>query len=693
MTAAFPSEPVRLCDDGAHTKYTFPVDLAPGISAEQQPTARVVSVVRDRLQETDQLREAFKPTFDAGGTRAAGPALEVLVDFSLVKRPGTYEVSLELASRDGSVRQGLVVGFARPRAVLYAREPLIFRQSSGDAEVMLHLEERSGCSPIKALAVEPSEGSDERGEAGYLDFAPLPREIAAGGAAAVLVKLRAFPFGTARGTIRLRADQLGDEAVSLSYEVRKRLPAWMILVLVSGGCLAGWLFRNVLQRRAERLQSEAQVGRVLARIEREMKELSVLPSYELDKVREASLDLSAKLKSNDAQLPEAMKKAEDALVAALATRTRARQKKLVELAELLAPLDTPWRLPPSVRARAADARRLLGELQERWSRSEFDDLQAIQEAASRALVDLAAEGRAWAERIGAQLDVLLSKEFPAPPGLAEKLSASAASCRPALAAIQASDPAAPAAEGPLRAAHEANRLADEMVIRLESGLRREVDDLLEELARAHGAEVRTAEVRGALEDLSSAGSADVEARLAALASALRKYDQAAQKAAKALLRDDATEKTEVRAALEARNYGEALRSARMTGVPLPASTFLEQTESFEAWGHPKSAADSSARPEPPIAPAPAAPLSRQVFFFGGEYTPLAERTQAAQAGLDRTNLLVGLLSTILLSVGAYLAHRKEFVGTDPELLTLLALGFGTNLTVESTVQLLFPKKV
>ncbi|WP_437942949.1 hypothetical protein [Sorangium sp. So ce341] len=692
VTAASPNEPVRLCDDGLHPTYTFPVDLAPGISAEQRPTARVVGVVRDRLQETEQLREAFELTLDAAGSGSVGPALGVKVDFSRVKRPGTYEVSIELASRDGSVRQGLVIGFTRPRAALHAREPLIFRQSFGDQEVILQLEERSGCSPIKALAVEASEGSDERGEAGYLEFPSQPREIAAGGAATMRVLLKSFPFGTAKGTIRLRADQLGDEALTLNYEVRKRLPGWVILLLVSGGCLAGWIFRHVLQRRAERLQHEVQVGRILARIEREMKGLSVVPPGELDQLREASLDLSAKLKSNDPQLPEAMKRAEDALVAALEIRARVREKKLVELTGLLAPFDISWLLPPSVSARAADARRLLGEVQERWSRCEFDGLQAVQEAAGRALVDLAAEGRAWAERLDAQIDVLLSKKLPVPPGLAEKLSASAASARAALAAIPASDPAAPAAEGPLRAAHDANRLAHEMVSRLESGLRKEVEDLVDELATAHSAEERAAAVRGALEGLPAADSADVEARLAALTSALRRYDQAAQEAAKALLREAATEQNEVRAALEARNYGGALRSARMTGGPLPISGFLEMAGALEAQGQQKNAADSSARPEPPLTPAPGAPLSRHVFFFGGEYAPLAERTQAAQASLDRTNILVAVVSTILLSVGAYVAHRKEFVGTDPELLTLLALGFGTNLTVESTAQLLFPKK-
>jgi hypothetical protein len=249
-------------DDQA--EISLPVTLNSGTAAAQVCVEKIG--VQFPTGTDDRIVELFSVQSSLVTDKVSLPTLKITVKQVSHLLPGVYQLNLRLfecqSGQRGKDLETFVVPITRPSIKL---EPLskvvidrwVYSPWSDDAyrispaHLTFRPQEDTKNSPIQALKVEPSNfttGAISTNVGSWT--APAPANVAAGDAFDIALKPSAFPVGVASGQITLRSNDL-QTPLRFDVEVRTRLAAWWIVVVVILGVIAGWLLRIVLQRKID----------------------------------------------------------------------------------------------------------------------------------------------------------------------------------------------------------------------------------------------------------------------------------------------------------------------------------------------------------------------------------------------------------------------------------------------------------
>lgn len=282
-----------LANAAAHAQDQPPVQVSEGphklsVAADGSSSVRVPLVLGpDTAVEDLRITEVYVTSGDGrvvtgtlsanlvGGGAQVLPSLQLSATAAdLSFRPGSYTVSLQVQrqARDGraaSPPQRILLSLARPAPRLAAVDPVIVGHTAslitqgGTVAGHLRLAEDSRTAPIRALQVSESREAPPAGAlpaSAALRITPITPGHAGlepGTAWAARVDIDGtFPYGVSKGRIELRSPDL-DAMVAVPYEVRsRRSPDWIVLI-ATVGALCGWALRSQLRPRRDNALAQA----------------------------------------------------------------------------------------------------------------------------------------------------------------------------------------------------------------------------------------------------------------------------------------------------------------------------------------------------------------------------------------------------------------------------------------------------
>ncbi|MEZ4293653.1 MAG: hypothetical protein R3B70_01660 [Polyangiaceae bacterium] len=721
--------PQELCDDGVHLSYSFALELRGAFTFEQIASTQTALVTRDGLDETGALAKAFVAT--AGLVRGLGPALVLEVDFGLVRLPGAYRVHVEITPKDGGPVQTVVATLTHKGASLsvrntpltFQREVWWFEDGPGTlAPASLELQVTSKCSPVTGLLVTPSDRTtDERGSSeGRLEVNPpdVSGGLRAGKPVSIPVSVRTpLPVGTSQGTFRVSGDQLKEDVVT-GYVVRSRRPGWLFIPLTYvGGLALSYLLRNLLTRKRDDLEVAEKADKLLAQLDRERSSFSMLAALRHADVRVKLAALGPAVKKlaqaredgDRAGMSTAIAIVEGALKELDTVRDTLRTDGLSRVAKEIAMADREWVLPKGVEDALSTLKRLLGEEEQRWFEGAFGEVRGRrQEVESAFRTGIFRATREWVSEATSAIDALRHESTPVPPAL----TATVQGLIPPPPPFDLS-PASPVDEVAIKAVLETAHLGNSHLREQAAGLTAAVRGLVQEVNVALGSEpTRAAHVAAMLATiapLGGGGDLDSVASIRAVTACLPRIEEAVTSIVKELTKEDGGPSLDVKNKLKFKDWPAAVtlalgRSNDDGGKPV---AFLESLPpggsgspglgaapgSGAPWG--LGAAPGSGAPRglgaAPGLPAPVPP-AEPLSVLAVNRPNFADRARATRRDLVWVRRGVVAIAAVVGTVIIYVTHARDFVGTLQELFTLFAIGFGAELSLESTTELFRSKR-
>jgi hypothetical protein len=703
-----------VCSGLAHAQANAWLDLPAGLNyslvldADGKLTARIPATVAANvtIPEGGLKTRVFDVVFKEGRsqglasrfsievakpTSSAALALVVSASQPQTLAPGSYTV---VAQVDGefdtknSRPQNIVLTLQRLAPQLAASASVVIgqvRSLRGADEVTpasLRLSEQSGRAGANGLAfleVRDQIAAAALPDTGTLTLPATPVSVPAGGITHVDVGLNGeFPLGKSAGKIEIRSPDLS-QPLLVSYEVRVRRELWLIAVFAGLGALLGWIVRVWMAGRQALIAAHVAASDAIALVR---KELAASDDATYQKVlNDWRAALARVLESKEAaRIADEAKKAVDDVTA----KRTGLQERLTELAKRAEPirnvLATPWDLPDAAAAALAEARHELETLQERRARHDADGIETtlgrLNDGSLARLFNAAGEQGVHLAKL---LRALADEGPPVVDGVKAQIKQladdAAAQCPPTFAAVKTTT----------------------------------VDELRAMLQKVDGSFVRTSRLASALESLTNQFFTWAQAELpleasegAAKLAPLRAAAAELAAGVAAQVRAPDTAPLQLKAGMERMKgtwksvlgtlgatkpeVGKAVNEGRWSDVVAIVRDELapKETQLGGAMETPQalptrqatidmgSTRSLSAPPGSPEEPMPAllgTAQERRALFSEGRLIALAQ----------------SLIFAALFTVGVYLLYADTWVGTGKELLALIVLGFGVDLTGDSVV--------
>jgi hypothetical protein len=681
--------------DGDQNKATarFPITLT-GAQAEAVKL-RIVDVVLGKRRES-RLVGAFMPRIEAAAENHS-QALIIEIDLAKITEQGVYSLGVEATGlpKPQLLELQIIVPAARlrPPGTLVVQE-VSYLLWSNLLQSPLELQEVSGRSRLSDVRFShlPASAGNPVID-GRLEFTSPNSPVAARGMAEVTYNLAGhFPLGATKGAVELAAPQLA-EALTINYEVRKRLTKGIIFIVILLGLMIGFLLRTELKHRIELNQARLKAFDLRERIEKE-------------KQRHPDEDFHAGLKESLARLTDAadgqeagaittaINEASAALTEALnqlKQRRAGAETKLNELGQLSA---TATRLPPTVREPIELIAAALEEARLEFRRDNIKAaLEKMEIIRARLAGELQQPATAWRANLEGCLDELSKAGALLPATILPKLSGAVDALKPSLNQVTGVNPNATAEQisQALAAVQTAQMNAQALMIRLGIWLQAAATSVISVLEQAQIPD------RVAIEHLSDTIAGFNE-------KAALRVDQP-EKALKELSNDlvglheawsdallkqipDAAEKDKeaVRELIKNRNYEDAahkvvqiikekeINEGKLLGdLPAVAANITSMTPGLV----PLFAGDV-----PAAAPAVVTRIER-VEETGEPLEALRARTRRE---LFQDTLWQTVLVGALIALAGYFLFEGKFVGTVQDLAGIFFWAFGLDITVDALLQ-------
>lgn len=680
--------------DGADGKVTarFPITLPKGVLADKI-TLKVVDVVLGKRRES-HLIDAFTPSIQENTTTKLSQALVVVIDLKKVTEQGSYSIGLEAIGL--SKPQTFDLQIILPAAKLRSPGTLVIQEVMGlfglfgsSLQSPLALQETTGRSRLSEVRFAPLPISpDDPAIDGRLAITLPNASVSARGEAKLTYgKTGYFPLGVTKGSVELSAPQLA-EALTIQYEIRRRLTGAYIILIILFGLLAGFVVRTVLKRRIELNQARLKAIEFGQRIEAEQE-------------RHPDEDFHASLKDTFAKLKEAgsgqdasviattVNEANTALTTALNELNERRavaENKLNELNQLVAVTAS---LPPAIQKPLTAIEAALEA-----ARAEFrrDNIKGAKTQSETLRAQLASELQPlvsdWRVQLETCLLELSKDDVLLPTSLLAQWKAAVAALKPTIDQIIALPANATVVQisQTLTAVATAQLTAREQIMRLGTGLQATLANVISVLGQVSLPDRPAVEqLRQTILAFNAKGTqrvAQPEQAVADLANDLAELHRAWRTA---LLNQipNATDqnKKAVDDLLESRSYEQAARQVvqiikntnegRLLGASVAAGPDLPALASLPALGI-----------SPFALPAVVTRMDR-VTEAPATLEILRSRTlrQLAQDTVFQT-----ILVSLLLSITGYVLFQEKFVGTVPDWLGIFFWAFGLDITVDALLQ-------
>jgi hypothetical protein len=668
-----------LIDDGVHNRMDIPLEFVAGIDPSTLTVTLAEVLLGDRLDT--QFVQAFHPSVSA----AVGLALTV--DYTVVKRPGTYHLTFELTEtrRDPKAaprRQRITVDLVHPSAKLRIPSPLVIVQTVGlwgppevaPETITISEESRKSRAVVQFSTVS---GPTHDGESVSGSIAFKDAVVAPGKAVKATPELtNSFPIGASKATLAVRADQIDDTTV-FDVEVRSKRDPKLIFPIVLISALLGWLLRVYLKRKEDFLALVQQADKLVTLLQAERGMALPDDRTELDQSM-GRLNLASAGDDED-EVTAAMAVGNQRLTASQQHRAAWRTEALASLGKIQATLATPWRLPidadlPALRAEAdaAIAAARLGDIRAAG---------ATTAALSTALSAFITPGRSWAQ---SAVNALTAAENSLGTTFGSDPRPSAAAATTTLAAAIELDAATSPGADALPILHAArSRLVDyarDTAWRLDN-LAADVVDAL--AAPAHATTLRKAAQLAGDPDanpvLVTDGVREVVGRFtAALNTSIHAIIPGASEEVRTSITAHLRQQQFVAAAQKAHDEAAKPKTNRRE-----ISSGPEEEEKL-------SPASRQPRPVQTQDVVVTSPVERVVVQSQTE-TVEARRVRTLRR-LMQTRILRGAVAALVGAVGATLLYHDSFVGTASEILGLAAVAFMSDFTLESAFDAILKHK-
>ena len=632
-------------------------------------------------------------------TATSALALVVRVAHPEKVLPGAYVVSVQVDAdfdATNSKPQTVTLSLQRYAPQLAAPSSIVLGQvrswfwSDTNTSASFRLTEQSTRAAAAGLTF--AEDRDSVGtthpDTGKIVVTMNPASVPAGGTTPVDVSAsNEFPLGSTKGKILIRSPDLVTP-ISVGYEVRVRRELWIIALCAGIGALLGWLVRGWIAPKKALL-----AARVVASEAAELirKELASSEDETYGKsLKEYRDKLDDAVNSRDpAKLTEEAKKVTEGITVA---RSKL-QDRLLEWAkkveEVQCVIDLSWILPDEAQQTLTLARQALSGAQERLTKHDADATKNIlTRLTSTGLVELynktGSEGAGLAEFLVG----LVTSVPPLPDEIIIQIKQVADAATAQL--LSPFTPVKTVTVDEMRAmlqrvdgqfCRATTQVADQLTA-LTSAFVSDAWKKLELQTADH--EAQLANLRDAAIAQASAIASDIRKPIAGLL-ALKGNSSYL----KALWRNglvsigewDDKMKGELDQAIKDGRWSEAIEIAKSAIVTPP--------KSFSASGRQKGTLVGESKVSLPLGP------TRSLSSAGSRapsvlLSPMAGTTRERQEILHLGNLISWVQSVIffvLFVVGIFLLYADSWVGTGKEMLTLVVLGFGVDLTGDSVLAL------
>ncbi len=431
------SSPIQLCPNCK----TVTVLLKPGkskIDLKDQP--RIAGLLLSGAKKDTQQ-------FSAKWLGAKRPeALEIVLDLASVARSGTYDLYIDLQPQSNPTAERLHLQIIHPEPRLNAVPKLLIDRTcyfpgwESGTSPRLTLVESSNLSNLTNVDFNQNTNTVLGAKliGGTVHVTDLKKQIGAGTSADFTYEvINDFPFGTATGTLTVRAAETNGPAGAVDFEVRSHLHWIYIGVTIFVGLFFSYFLKVHFQQKIELDQARLDARKLYERVvEEETKHVDpdFRNAYNAAKealktalVHDDAADINAKKTELDAKWRDALQN--------LATR---RQEQVATLTKATDTLSAPWFVPKSIRDIVDKAKRDVAPAQTSLN---SDNLPEVRRQLAEVLTGFADAIRtnalAWQSRVNGILDELLKT----PPGIskaiAEQLEKSIGEVRSMLSKITA----------------------------------------------------------------------------------------------------------------------------------------------------------------------------------------------------------------------------------------------------------------
>ena len=341
----------KLQNDGPKPQILIPWSIAASVGTGDL-VVRTTSVEVAGVEQNDSWR-AFTATTQTleGGSKGSGSRSTSTGSIG----PRAYDVTVSVSATSlPGAHQTIVAHVVLPKATVRPLGPLVFEQtlwpfvSAGPlTPSRVTLRETGGDAALRDIRIEQIGETvhDDRVIPARLVPRP-PQTVLHDGSGEVTFDVEnTFPPGISHGHFDLDSRSMGD-AARVDYEVRARYPSWLIVPLFVISGLLGWTYRVYLRQREERHALEVKASALLERIRAEQIRN---PTEEASALSDGGKALATAIASKETgTMGDAMKRADEALEAAVKARVVARTERLRLTASRLAALSAGWRLPTGV---------------------------------------------------------------------------------------------------------------------------------------------------------------------------------------------------------------------------------------------------------------------------------------------------------------------------------------------------------
>lgn len=620
----------------------------------------------------------------------------ITVNTGKVRTAGVYNVQIRaLGPTDPAKPSELSalsfdVSLTLPAAKLAPVGTLLFEQVWGQPSCLSHpglrklfLSETAGKSRVTRIVAKQVDlvPANDNVSDGELHFATPPDIPPFGEARVEPHLLGTFPLGVSRGTVKITAPELA-EPVTVAIEVRAHRHPWLILLLIPGGLILGYLIRVGLQHQIERDQAKlkaADFGELLAN-EMRLHPDSVFVAA-VTKILNALR--AATVKGIAADIIVAVTQGQDALKTAATELNSLRDRTNTLVTSIGALTGLGDSLPPGI-ARPlkeidnifADA---IGDLKRDAVTAAAEKLNGIPKHISDSIAEPVSN---WQTGLDFLLEELARENTLALLVRAETLPEITA-LRAVLASVSEPENDAEKLKTLVAAIHKTHGGAKNLATRLTLRSRARTGDIVDSLRALPLPDPK------ALEELSSATDKfgqdlaaclqDPAASLAPLQKIFSTLDEAWEKALLAQIpAAEEGKKQNVRNHVKGRDYAAAAKDVEDV-VPNPrVAAATEDAVSSPAPG-------ASETPELALVPEMKRLMvvntSPQAGDVRVSIDPVRTLAELARAKAAQT-LLVGVVTTAL----GYFLFQEKFIGTPGDMVSIFGWAFAIDLSVEALVQ-------
>jgi len=644
----------ELADNNVHLR--LPLAPLPNVSL----TSAVAVRVEVGKLVVDRLAGGFKATL-------TNDAVDVAIEPSVVKLPGTYTVVVEVGGTVASAKQKqqIELVLTLPSSKLRPIAPLLLLSErlpflGEPTKTVLHLETDSSSPGVTAVSV----AQPEHTMVGEAPIAPAfgREELKLDPDHATDVTLTSdgiFPIGTAKGVLQIDSPRLS-EKVSVPFEVQTKVPTLTIVFWFAIWAVLGMLIRDKLRGRLARGDALLALKPLVARARKQIESHPTLETRSKVAQLLAALETAVSAKQNPDAPREALL---DEVVAAETARSSWLSTQVEELSRAAESLLLEWSLPG-----APDLATPAAALDAAANAAMADDPNASKQQQANALPSLRAltnglrgfaqdalQRLSWLEDPGASIPNARVM-FNATEGLRKELSE-----------VPAWSPSQPRAViEQLPRVHRANADLSRVAQRLREDLQKETKLALQALI---GQSVDLLAKLTQAASIPAPGGDNAVEQL-----------QVVQDAAKAFALDLASFITdeEAKTKLMGGAYVDAIQQqlAATAAAKSGRDRRPQIAATYDAPTAPLQLPSSGKSTGPDLASSKQYPVS-----IGTIQTELvgAEREQPL------LRLVAGAVAAVLAALLAWLAFRKTWVGTVEDFSTIAALGFFTDFTLDSVI--------